>query len=65
MAKKSFGSIMELMEYFREAGRRGGKKAAEGMSSAARKERAKKAAAARWTKKAPGGRTANRRSGKG
>jgi hypothetical protein len=43
---------MELLEFFRETGRQGGKKAAKTMSKAARVERAQKAAAARWKKAA-------------
>jgi hypothetical protein len=53
MAKKrAFGSIMELMDFFKETGRQGGKKAAKTMTAAERTERAKKAAAARWKKAA-------------
>ncbi|MFN0167210.1 MAG: hypothetical protein ACKV22_12345 [Bryobacteraceae bacterium] len=42
----------EVAAYFKQQGRRGGKKSLETMTSAERSERAKKAAAARWKKKA-------------
>ena len=44
---------MELMQFFKETGSEGGKKAAKTMSKAARIERARKAAAARWGKARP------------
>lgn len=48
--KREFTSMTEMLDFFREAGRRGGKiggrRAAEGMSKAERIARAKKAAAA-------------------
>ena len=44
--------MTELMEFFKETGRQGGKKAAQKMSKAARTDRAKKAAASRWKKAA-------------
>jgi hypothetical protein len=51
MAKKKFGSVMEMMDFFKQTGSQGGKRAAERMTKAARTERAKKAAEARWAKK--------------
>lgn len=42
--------MTEMIEFFRETGREGGKKAATRMTKAARSERASKAAAARWAK---------------
>lgn len=48
MAKRIFGSTMEMLDFFKETGRQGGKKAARKMPKAARVARAKKAAAARW-----------------
>lgn len=45
---------MELMDFFRETGRQGGKKAARRMTKAQRIARAKKAAEARWGKKPKG-----------
>ena len=47
MAKRrKFGSMTEMIEFFQETGRKGGKVAAKKMTKAQRVARAKKAAAA-------------------
>lgn len=46
--RKEFGSMTEMMEYFKEQGAKGGKKRAATMTKAQRSESARKAAAARW-----------------
>jgi len=44
--RKKFSSVMELMAFFKESGRKGGKIAAARMTPEQRRERARKAAAA-------------------
>jgi hypothetical protein len=46
VAKRIFGSLMELMDFFQKSGAEGGKIAAQRMSKAERVARARKAAAA-------------------
>jgi len=43
--------MTEMMDFFKETGKQGGKKRAAGMSAAERSASAKKAAKARWDKK--------------
>jgi uncharacterized protein YdaU (DUF1376 family) len=47
--KRTFGSMTEMLEFFKLTGRQGGKVAAKRMSKAQRTARAKKAAAASAT----------------